>query len=419
MSWGCGCDFEAVPANLPEGMEMNHNQMRFASAITTEREVSNAVRALADQIKAQFTQGSIDLALVFLSAHFRAVVTDLVEDLQAYLKPTVLLGCTAEGVIGCQQEIEREPAISLVAAHLSGVELVPFKLQSADWQRTLGDESTLRHLVNTPAETKLFMILADPFTTPMDLVLETFNAYYPNLPVIGGMASGAHRAGGNALLFNDKVLNNGAVGVALTGALEVDIIVSQGCRPVGRPFRVTGARENVIFSLEGQAPLAHIQELVLEMTATDRVLLQNGLFIGRAIEAGRQDLGRGDFLIRGVLGLDQDSGVMVVGDTINQGETVQFHLRDASTATEDLEMMLAPQLLFDSPAGGFLFSCNGRGTRLYDHPNGDISIIQKVVGEVKLAGFFCAGEIGPIGSKNFLHGHTASLALFRPQATNA
>jgi small ligand-binding sensory domain FIST len=115
------------------------------------------------------------------------------------------------------------------------------------------------------------------------------------------------------------------------------------------------------------------------------------------------------------MGLDQESGVMVVGDYINEGETVQFHLRDASTAEEDLEMMLTPQQLFDAPCGGFLFSCNGRGTRLYNHPNGDISIIQKVMGGIDLAGFFCAGEIGPIGGKNFLHGHTASLALFRPQ----
>lgn len=392
-----------------------NNTMRFASAITTERDAGNAVRILTGQIKQQIGQNSIDFALVFLSPHFRMVVTDLIEDFQSELTPKVLLGCTAEGVIGGEQEIEREAAISLVVAHLPGVELVPFKLQSMDWGRTLAEETTLRQSVNAPAETKLFMMLADPFTTPMDKVLETFNLYYPDLPVIGGMASGSHRAGGNALLLNDRVLNNGAVGVAFAGALEVDIIVSQGCRPVGRPFTVTGSRDNVIFSLEGQAPLAHIQELVIAMDANDRALLQNGLFIGRAVELGNPNLGRGDFLIRGVLGLDQDSGVMVVGDYITEGETVQFHLRDATTAEEDLEMMLAPQSLFDPPSGGFLFSCNGRGTRLFDHPNGDITIIQKAVGAIDLAGFFCAGEIGPIGGRNFLHGHTASLALFRPE----
>ncbi|MFN8454960.1 MAG: FIST N-terminal domain-containing protein [Anaerolineae bacterium] len=363
------------------------NQMRFASAITSEREVSEAVRLLADCLKAQLGEASLDFGLVFLSPHFRTVVTDLVEDLQSCLQPKVLLGCTAEGVIGRELEIEREAAISMVAAHLPGVELSPFKLQSMDWQRTLTDEATLRQLVNAPAQPKLFIMLGDPFTAPVDAVLEVFNAYYPDVPVIGGLASGSHRAGGNALLFNDRVLNNGAVGVALAGAVEVDIIVSQGCRPVGRPFTVTGARDNVIFSLEGQAPLAHIQEMVMEMTSTDRALLQNGLYIGRAIESERDSLGRGDFLVRGVLGLDQDSGVMVVGDYIGEGETVQFHLRDAFTAKEDLEMMLAPQSLFDPPAGGFLFSCNGRGVRLYNHPNGDISVIHKALGDINLAGF--------------------------------
>jgi small ligand-binding sensory domain FIST len=392
------------------------NQMRFASAITTEREVEEAGRALTGQIEAQMGSHPLDLALVFLSPHFRVIAADLAAGLQANLNPRLIIGCTAEGVIGREQEVEREPAIALIAAHLPGVELTPFTLQSMDWRRTLSQAAGLRQTVAAPDATKLFMLLADPFTTPMDAVLEAFNTYYPDLPIIGGMASGSQRAGGNALLFNDRILNNGAVGVAFAGAFEVDIIVSQGCRPVGQPFTVTGARENVIFSLEGEPPLMRIQELVMGLAPSDRALLQHGLFIGRAVGGEREALGRGDFLIRGVMGLDQESGVMVVGDYINEGETVQFHLRDASTAEEDLEMMLAPQLLFDPPCGGFLFSCNGRGTRLYDHPNGDISIIQKVMGGIDLAGFFCAGEIGPIGNKNFLHGHTASLALFRPQA---
>jgi len=390
------------------------NQMLFASAVTTERAAASAADSLANQVEAQLAGLSPDFAMMFLSPHYRLEAASLAAGLQSRLKPLVLLGCTAEGVIGRDQEIEREPAITLAAAHLPGVGLTPFTLQSMDWRRTLTEAAELRAMVNAPPETKLFLVLADPFTTPMDAALEAFNIYYPDLPIIGGMASGSQRAGGNALIFNDRVLNNGAVGLALTGAFEADIIVSQGCRPVGQSFTVTGARENVIFSLAGQPPLAQIQELVTNLPARDQVLLQNGLFIGRAVGPDREMLGRGDFLIRGVMGLDQESGVMVVGDYINEGETVQFHLRDASTAEEDLEMMLAPQLLFDSPCGGFLFSCNGRGTRLYDHPNGDINIIQKVMGGLDLAGFFCAGEIGPIGGKNFLHGHTASLALFRP-----
>jgi small ligand-binding sensory domain FIST len=259
------------------------------------------------------------------------------------------------------------------------------------------------------------MVLADPFTTPIEHILNAFNSFYPDLPLVGGMASGSTRAGGNALLFNDRLLNNGAVGVAFSGAFEADVIVSQGCRPIGQPVTVTSAAQNMIYSLDGETPLIYLQKLIEEISPQDRELLQGGLYLGRAIVSDQETLGRGDFLIRGVLGLDRQSGAMVVGDSLETGETIQFHLRDASTAAEDLEMMLAPQLFYDPPSGGFLFSCNGRGTRLYNHPNGDINAIQKVIGEIHLAGFFCAGELGPIGGKNFLHGHTASLVLFRPQ----
>jgi len=392
-------------------------QMLFASAITTEHDPDKASRLLATQIEGQIAGRSLDLALLFLSPHFRVTAMDIVTNLQEAFKPKVLIGCTGEGVIGREREIERRPAIALVAAHLPGIELAPFKLQSMDWERRLDDVETVRHMIAAPPETKLFMLLADPFTTPMDAVLDAFNSSYPGLPMIGGLASGSHRAGGNALLLNNRIVNNGAVGVAFAGEFEVDIIVSQGCRPIGRPLKVTAVRENIVFSLEGKTPLERIKVLVTELEAEDQELLQNGLFLGRAIDSSQETLGRGDFLIRGVMGLDQQSGAMIISDYLDEGETVQFHVRDAITAEEDLEMMLTPQIFFEPPSGGMLFSCNGRGTRLYNHPNGDISTIQKVIGNIDLAGFFCAGEIGPIGGKNFLHGHTASLALFRPMSS--
>jgi small ligand-binding sensory domain FIST len=251
----------------------------------------------------------------------------------------------------------------------------------------------------------------------MDHLLDSYTETFPGVPVIGGLASGASAPGKNALLVNDQVVRDGAVAVAFSGDVAVDVIVSQGCRPVGPALEVTDARDNVIRRLEGKPPLDHIQSLVEELSSEDRELLRNGLFVGRAIDSSKEMLGRGDFLIRGVTGLDQRNGSIAVGDFIEEGEIVQFHLRDAVTAREDLEMMLTPQSLFGQPSGAFLFSCNGRGTRLYDHANGDISPIREFFPRINVAGFFCAGEIGPIGGKNFLHGHTASLALIRPQST--
>jgi small ligand-binding sensory domain FIST len=389
--------------------------MRFASALTIEPEVEIASRILTEQLLAQLDNLPINLMIIFLSPHYRAVAKNLAEQLYLQLAPSLLLGCTAEGVIGRRQEIERASAIAVIAAHLPGIELTSFALQSMHWEGLLLSSPTaFRQMIDAGDLTKLFVLLADPFTTPMELVLNAFNSFYADLPMIGGMASGASRAGGNALLLNDQLLNHGAVGAAFAGDFDVDIIVSQGCRPIGHALTVTSAEQNTIYSLEGETPLIYLQKLMSELSHEDRELLQYGLFLGRAIASDQETLGRGDFLIRTVMGIDQRNGAMVVGDYINTGETIQFHLRDASTAEEDLEMMLMPQLFYDSPSGGLLFSCNGRGTRLYDHPNGDISTIQKVIGDINLAGFFCAGEIGPIGGKNFLHGHTASLALFRP-----
>ena len=398
--------------------------MFFFSAKTTETEGDRAVASLVEQIDAQAIlqlgddppAGWLDLAIAFVSAHFSDSIRPIVDGLRAELQPRVLLGCTAEGVIGRDQEIEDKPAITLVAAHLPGVQVSPFLLQPADtdWHKLLLDSEEFRRVVEAPLDTRLFLLLGDPFSTPMDDVLEAFNTNYPNIPIVGGMASGALKPHGNALWVGENITHEGAVGVGLSGALDVDVLVSQGCRPIWRPFKVIAAHRNVIFDLEGRAPLAWIEELISELSEEDRLLLQNGLFVGRSIKPGQEAPGRGDFLIRGVIGLDQESGAIAIGDSIMDGEIVQFHLRDAIAAKEDLEMMLIPQAFRMPPSGVLLFSCNGRGTHLYDHPNGDISVIQANLEGAHLAGFFCAGEIGPISGANFLHGHTASLAIFRP-----
>ncbi|MBI5304336.1 MAG: FIST C-terminal domain-containing protein [Chloroflexi bacterium] len=386
----------------------------FASATAQGRDISETTRALAESILNQIGHLPVNLLIAFLSPHFARGSVFVADNLRDALHPRVMLGCTAEGVIGRDAEIEREPAITVVAAHLPAVELVPFALNPEDWDATLKTRVPFEQTLGAPRDTRLFVLLADPFSTPMDRVLDAFNRFYPGVPMVGGMASGSARAKGNSLLLNERVFIEGAVGVALRGAFEVDVVVSQGCRPIGRAFTVSNARENVIYAIEGEPPLPQIQSLIEQLAPSDRALLNNGLYVGRAIDPTKPDLGRGDFLVRGLVGVDHESGAIAIGDHVRAGETIQFHLRDATTATEDLEMQLTPQTFFDQPSGALVFSCNGRGTRLYPHPNGDIQTIQSVLGGVNLAGFFCAGEIGPIGGKNFLHGQTASIALFRP-----
>jgi small ligand-binding sensory domain FIST len=397
------------------------DRMHFVSTMTREKDPEQAVELLVEQVRAQIGSNSgakrgepaLDLLLLFLSAHYTTFGRQIAEGLCDALQPRVLIGCTAENVISREAEIEGEAAISLVAAHLPDVTLTPFSLQPPEWHVFLLEKEEFRRVVGAPEDTQLFILLVDPFSTPVDDILEAFNQAYPGLPTVGGLASGALRPQGNLLILNDQVTTDGLVGVALSGRVDIDLVVSQGCRPIWDPMTITSSQKNVIYDLEGRPPLAMLQELIPELTEDDRALLQNGLFIGRSVVPEGEIPGRGDFLIRGVIGVDWQNGAIAVGDIVQDGEVIQFHLRDAFTAQEDLEMMLIPQMFRDPPGGALLFTCNGRGSRLYNHPDGDISVIHRNLGGPPLAGFFCAGEIGPIGSQNFVHGHTAILALFR------
>jgi small ligand-binding sensory domain FIST len=390
------------------------DEMRFGSAVTFERDPEAAAADLARQIGSALGGRRPDLSLIFLTPHHAAVAGAVVEALAAAIPDGRRIGCTGEGVIGRMREIEGGPAIAMAAASLPGVGVSTFELMNDDLAAVSALPGSVGRMVDLEAETRLILTLADPFDTPIDALLTGFNDAFPGVPMIGGLASGVPDPGVGVLFVDDRVHRGGAVGVALSGPLQVDVIVSQGCRPIGPVVRVTEAERNVILALEGQPALHVLQRILEAIPEEEQRLLGNGLFLGRAIDPEKEVLSRGDFLIRGVMGIDEEEGSIVVGDLVRSGEPIRFHLRDATTATEDLEMLLTPHSLFERPRGGFLFSCNGRGTRLYGRPDGDVTAIGGFFEDLPLAGFFCAGEIGPVGGKNFLHGHTASLALIRP-----
>lgn len=396
------------------------DEMRFAASLSYSTDPLEAANEIVRGLQIQLGTAKPDLVLAFFCGYAPQAASSLAEALTASIDARVMLGCTAESIIGQELEIENQTAVSVVAATLPGVELSPFAISADNWPELLADHNIVRERLGLSSDPKLFILLADPVSSPIDEALEVLNYVFPKIPIIGGMASAANAGGPSAkdvlFLKSDAVTitNSGAVGLAISGAVEVDVIVSQGCRPIGRLFTITAAQQNILLSLEDQPPMPLLQQLFEDLPDEDRELIRNGVYIGRAIESGQDELGRGDFLIRGVMGADPERGFIAVGDFVNPGERVQFHLRDAVTATEDLEMLLLPQTLQDKPAGAFLFSCNGRGRRLYDYPNGDISVVQNALGNVPIAGFFCAGEIGPVGGRNFLHGQTASMVIFRP-----
>jgi small ligand-binding sensory domain FIST len=228
------------------------------------------------------------------------------------------------------------------------------------------------------------------------------------------MASGIRGAGQCRLLLDDAVLDQGAAGVLLQGPVGLRSIVSQGCRPIGRHMIVTKAEDNIILELGGRPPLEQLQELWQSLSAAEQQLFQRGLHIGRVLNEYRGDFQRGDFLVRNVLGLDRSTGAMAVGDRVRVGQTVQFHVRDAETADEDLRALLQLDLNAHEkrPGAALVFSCNGRGTHLFPQPHHDARTVRGEAGPIPLAGFFAMGELGPVGGQNCQHGFTASVALF-------
>jgi small ligand-binding sensory domain FIST len=344
-----------------------------------------------------------DLVLVFASPHHAGAFEDIATATRALLEPAVLLGATAAAVIGGPREVEDRTALSIFAARLPATILTPVRLEVVPTP----DGPSMVGWPDEPEGTLL--LLADPFTFPADAFLERVNDDLPGLQVIGGLASAAMNAGGNRLVLDDEVTATGAVGALVNGGIEVRTVVSQGCRPVGKPYVVTKATRNFIFELGGKPALERLQETAAAASDEERELMRHGLQIGCVLDEGRLQFGRGDFLVRGVVGADQRSGAIAVGDVVDVGRTVQFQVRDAGSADEDLRLMLAEA---DADAA-LLFTCNGRGQRLFGEADHDAGLVDKLIGPLPVAGCFCAGELGPVGSRNFLHGFTASLALFR------
>jgi small ligand-binding sensory domain FIST len=258
------------------------------------------------------------------------------------------------------------------------------------------------------------LMICDPFTFPIGDLLTHLNQHVPGATVMGGMASGGLRLRQSRLFLDGRVLSDGAVGASLPQA-EVHALVAQGCRPVGNPYTTTRADGSVIFELGGRPPLERLREVAAALPAKDRELLAQGVQLGMLIDEYQTEPGQGDFLIRGIAGLDQESGAIAVGDEVMVGQTVQFHVRDADSADEDLRRTLeraAGALGTRRAAGALLFTCNGRGSRLFAGPDHDAGLLAEVLGKIPVAGFFCAGELGPVGGQNFLHAFTASIALF-------
>lgn len=386
---------------------------RFYSAISDRLDSSEAVAQVIAEARIE-TGGKSDVAFVFLTREHVEQADAIIEKLWLELDPQCVVGCSAEGVIGSDREIERSPGLSLLVGTLPNVRVHPFHIAGqSDWREVLGDEEAMKVRLGLGPETRGVIGFGDPFTTPVNQFLLALDAASPNAPLTGGMASSGHAAGENILFRNDRAYGEGFVGLSLAGPISIETVVSQGCRPIGWPLVITRSHDNIIEQLGGKPAMQALREIVGKMDEPGRQQLQSGLFVGRAISEYREQFGRGDFLVRNLIGVDEESGAVAMADYVKTGQTVQFHVRDAATADEDLSILLKEQQSKSAAAGGLLFSCNGRGTRMFEEPCHDIRAARDAMPATPIAGFFAAGEIGPVGRHNFIHGHTASFVFFR------
>lgn len=387
--------------------------MQCASALSTASDPGAALSEVMGRVSKDLEGSCADLALIFVSAHHIGTLGPLAAAVRERKLARHVLGCTGESIVGDGREVEGEAAVSLWAIRLPGVSLRPMRLtfdgaEIAGWPDDLDGPR---------ASGRALLLLGDPSSFPADPWLKRLNAEASGLCVIGGMASAGHEAGQNRLALDGQVFDDGAVAVLLDGPLRVRTVVSQGCRPIGRPMIVTKADRNLIKELGRRPALEVLRETFDALSEDDQERVRQGLHLGRVINEYQESFRRGDFLVRNVIGADQEGGV-AINDIVRVGQTVQFHVRDADSADEDLNSLLregrdpagAP------PAGALLFTCNGRGTRLFPDPDHDVSALRGTLGPIPIAGFFAMGEIGPVGGQNFLHGFTASVALFEEES---
>lgn len=388
--------------------------MQFTSALSLSNDCSQATDELLEQTLARIEPGEVDLVTLFSAGHDPDELEKVADQIKATFHGAVSLGCTAEGLIASDRELENRHAMVLMAGQMPGVEIETFQMLP----HRLEECEHLSEYVSTSSEASpAFVAFGDPYTCDIQRFLDLMNTSFPGAALLGGMASGAPMPGGNRLLLNGFLHDEGLVGIALTGNIQIDTVVSQGCRPIGKHFIITDGEHNIIRQLGGCPAVEALHDVITSLPEIDRKLLQRGLFVGRVIDETKRPLDRGDFLIQNVVGVDQNSGALAISGQVRKGTTIQFHVRDARSADEDLRQLLAPHAVGPdrpSPIGALLFSCNGRGTRMWSEANHDISVVRELCGRIPVAGFFCAGELGPIGGKNFIHGFTASIGLLRP-----
>ncbi len=355
--------------------------------------------------------GKVSCGFVFCSADYREELPDFLETVQVHGHVPILVGCSGSSLIGTGVEAEGTQGFSLLLLHLPNTELKTFQFTDQTVPAWEDDKAWKEATGSDPMDA--WMMLSDPSGVPIEPWLRAWNDATKGAPCFGGLGSGG-REGSDIFVFRDREpLEGGGVALGFRGGVKIRTLVSQGCRPIGEPLPVTSAEHNVVHTLGSRPAYQVLDEAFQALPDREKKRAEGNLFAGLAIREDREEFHRGDFLIRNILGADESSGAVALGAFPRVGQTLQYQLRDAGAADEDLRHLAGDMATAGvKPFGSLVFSCGGRGRGMFGVENHDAAVLAEVLGTHASAGFFCNGEIGPVGGRNFVHGYTASAALF-------
>ncbi|MBI3818971.1 MAG: FIST C-terminal domain-containing protein [Planctomycetes bacterium] len=397
--------------------------MHFTSKLSTHSDLETALGEVASATLLEMRGARPDIAFLFIGGYLVSEVENAGRRIRELSGARFLIGCTAGGVVGGGREVEHRASVALTLASMPNVNIQPFHVLEnkypsedappADWHRAIGVDP-----IDAAGASPTLILLPDPFTSDAQRLIDGLNYAYSKSVKIGGLAS-AGNEGMNRLFLNDASLREGTTGVALSGAIEVETVVAQGCKPVGGAGKITKAQRFFLMEVDGKPAIDFIQAQVDSFTNEERELARTALFLGIVMDPFRdREPSQGDYLIRNIMGVDRERGYVAIGAQLSIGRTVQLHVRDRQTSMDDLLAVLRRTRAgtAGAPAGALLFSCLGRGRNLYGEPDKDSKLFKSVVGDVPLGGFFCNGEIGPVSGETYIHGFTSSFGLFKTPA---
>lgn len=393
------------------------NETRHAAAcLLTGAWDEGALRNHLETARAGLPGGRADLALVFITPTLMPRAADILEIVQVHARARLLIGCSGSGVIANGDEVEQGPAVSVALLNLPNAQFHACRFTAADLEEANGP-AWWHAQANLDADhCRGWLVFADPFSLDAEAWLRQWNEAYPGIPTVGGLAGGTPDASQTHLFLNQEVLADGGIGIAVSGRVALEPLISQGCRPIGRPWTVTAADRNLIRRIGNLPALSVLQDTFDSLPASDKEHAGGNILVGLAVNEYQEEHRRGDFLVRNLLAADPQSGVVAVGARVRVGQTLQFQFRDRAAADEDLAALLGSarrRLAHRRVEAVCLCSCAGRGRSLFGQPNHDAALLHHGFGtNTPVAGFFCSGEIGPIGERNHLHGYTAAAALF-------